>query len=159
MPRTLIIGYGNPLRGDDAAGCIAAYELEQRFHDDPEVEVITAQQLTPEMVDDVARSRFVLFIDASWGDEPGTIRQTQVEPDATPYGFTHHVTPASLLAGAEQLYGDAPPGVCITVAGWSFELSNKLSRGLRLRLPELVRQAAEIVNAERGANAVGSAPG
>ena len=66
MPGTLIIGYGNLLRGDDAVGCRAAYKLEQRFHGDPDVEVIAAQQLTPEMADDIARHSFVLFLMPRW---------------------------------------------------------------------------------------------
>ena len=33
MPDTLIIGYGNPLRGDDGAGYIAAELLRERIHD------------------------------------------------------------------------------------------------------------------------------
>ena len=71
MPGTLIIGYGNLLRGDDAVGCRAAYELEQLFRDDPDVEVIASQQLTPEMADDVAGSDFVLFLDAATGEDAG----------------------------------------------------------------------------------------
>ncbi len=65
MTETLIIGYGNLLRGDDAVGCHAAHELEQHYRDDPEVEVIATQQLTPEMAEDVSRCGLVLFLDAS----------------------------------------------------------------------------------------------
>ena len=67
MAGTLIIGYGNPMRGDDAIGCHAARELEQHFWNDPTVEVMATQQLTPEMVDDILQRDFVLFLDASFG--------------------------------------------------------------------------------------------
>ena len=80
MTGTLIIGYGNLLRGDDAVGCHAAHELEQHYRDDPEVEVIATQQLTPEMAEDVSRCGFVLFLDASSAEKPGTIRQSRVLP-------------------------------------------------------------------------------
>jgi hydrogenase maturation protease len=146
---TLIIGYGNLLRGDDAVGCHAAHELEQHYRDDAQVEVIAAQQLTPEMAEDVSRSEFVLFLDASSEGTPGAIRGTHLSAESGPGGFTHHLTPSSLLSAAEQLYGDAPEAMCLTIAGWSFEFSNKLSRGVQLRMPEYIRQAREAVESYR----------
>ncbi len=152
MTGTLIIGYGNLLRGDDAVGCHAAHELEQHYRDDPEVEVIATQQLTPEMAEDISRCGFVLFLDASSAEGPGTIRQTRIWPGNAPDGFTHQLTPSSLLSAAQQLYGDAPEAVCITLEGWSFEVGNKLSDGARLRLPELIRRAQEVVESYRPQN-------
>ena len=102
MPGTLIIGYGNLLRGDDAIGCCAARELERYYHDSGEVRVIAAHQLTPEMADDIAASQFVLFMDASCGEDPGTIRVTKLSPDSTPNGFTHQLNPATLLSAVDQ---------------------------------------------------------
>ena len=45
----LVIGYGNPLRGDDAIGHRIAQMMEQRLPDD-EVQIQTVYQLTPELV-------------------------------------------------------------------------------------------------------------
>jgi hydrogenase maturation protease len=149
---TLIIGYGNLLRSDDAVGCHAAHELEQHYRNDLQVEVIATQQLTPEMAEDVSRCGFVLFLDASSAEEPGTIRQSCVLPANTPSGFTHQLTPSALLSAAQQLYGDAPEAICITLEGWSFEVGNKLSSGARLRLPEFVHQAQEVVESYRQQN-------
>jgi hydrogenase maturation protease len=146
---TLIIGYGNLLRGDDAVGCHAAHQLEQHYRDDPEVEVIGTQQLTPEMAEDVSRCGFVLFLDAASAEKPGTIRQTRVLPGNAPGGLTHQLTPSSLLSAAQQLYGDAPEAICITLEGWSFEVGNRLSDGARLRLPQLVHQAQKVVESCR----------
>ena len=149
MPGTLIIGYGNLLRGDDAVGCRAAYALEQLFHDDPEVEVIASQQLTPEMAEDIARRDFVLFLDAATGEKPGTLRQTRVSAWPGPTGFTHQLSPSSLLSAAEQLYGDAPEAISITLAGWSFDLSNQLSPGAAQRLPGMIRLVRDAVESQR----------
>ena len=53
----LIIGYGSPLRGDDAAGPIAARQLAQQgFH------ALDVHQLTPELAEPVAKARMVPFI-------------------------------------------------------------------------------------------------
>lgn len=145
----LIIGYGSLVRGDDAAGFLAACQLQHYFQNDPDVEVLPARQLTPEMAEFIAESSFVLFMDASSRDQPGEIRQAQVQPQAGRNGFTHHLTPASLVAAAQNLYGDAPPAMQITLAGSSFELADQLSRSAKLRLPDFIRQAQDIVGSQR----------
>jgi hydrogenase maturation protease len=145
----LIIGYGNLLRGDDGVGCHAACALEEAFRNDSEVEVIASQQLTPEMAEDVSRRAFVLFIDASFGETPGMIKRAVVAPDAGPASFSHYLTPSSLLTAAEQLYGDAPPAMSLTLAGWCFEMGSKMSAGARLRMPDLLRQAKETIASHR----------
>lgn len=149
MARILIVGYGNALRGDDAVGYRAAEELQQHYRDDPEVEIIACHQLTPEMAEEISRSEFALFLDASSSDEPGKIWQTRVLPASEAAGFTHHVTPASLLSAAEKLYGHVPEAVCITLAGWSFQLDDKLSRRAEMLLPVLVGRARDAVELHR----------
>src|ERR1039458_487126 len=84
----LIIGYGNLLRGDEAIGCHAAHALEEAFREEPEVEVIASQQLMPEMADDVARSGFVLFLDASQEGTAGALRRAAALPEPGPGGFS-----------------------------------------------------------------------
>ncbi len=149
MAGTLIIGYGNMLRGDDAIGCRAAYQLEQLFRDDPGVKVIASQQLTPEMADDVAESDFVVFLDAATGEVPGALRRTRIVAQRGPSGFTHQLTPSSLLSAAEQLYGDAPEAISITLAGWCFDISNQLSPAATGRFPDMIRLAQEAVETHR----------
>jgi hydrogenase maturation protease len=149
VPGTLIIGYGNPMRGDDAVGCHAARVLEQHFWNDPDVEVVATQQLNPEMVDDILQRDFVLFLDASFGNQPGTILRTTVSPEPGPGGFDHHSTPASLLTAAAQLYGDAPFAMSITMAGWSFDSGQKMSQTVTRRMTDFIRLAQEAVEAHR----------
>jgi hydrogenase maturation protease len=149
VPGTLIIGYGNLMRGDDGIGCQAARALEQHFWNDPNVEVVAAQQLTPEMAEDLAQRDFVLFLDASFGEQPGTIKRITVSPEPGPGGLSHHLTPSLLLTAAEQLYGDAPFAMSITMAGWSFELGQKMSQIANRRMPDLIRLAREAVEAHR----------
>ena len=149
MPGILIIGYGNLLRGDDATGVLAARELEHYFQDDDEVEVIAAQQLTPEMAEIVSRGSFVLFLDASQEFDSGNVRCVPVEPGGDACRFTHHLTPASLLRAAQQIYGQAPPAMSLTLAGWEFALSNEVSMEGQESLPEFIRQAKETVASQR----------
>src|SRR5208283_4534442 len=107
MSRVLIIGYGNPLRGDDGFGWRAATRLLGLVAD-PEVEVMAVQQLTPELMEPISRAGRVVFIDAAAGGEPGVLREREVAADPETQRFTHHSTPGGLLAGAAALFGRAP---------------------------------------------------
>ena len=152
MSRILIIGYGNVLRADDGAGYRAAEELQRHYRDDPEVRVFAAHQLTPEMAAEISSNDFVMFLDASSEAEPGKIWQVAVSPEATLSGFTHQLTPASLLSAAEKLYGHAPEAVCISMAGWSFNLDDKLSRRAKMLLPVFISQAKQAAESHRRAS-------
>ncbi|EQD29207.1 hydrogenase maturation protease, partial [mine drainage metagenome] len=64
---TLIIGYGNPMRGDDGAGPALVEALHKRLGDnaDRDLEIVSCMQLTPELTHDMSRSQRVIFADAS----------------------------------------------------------------------------------------------
>ena len=146
MPRTLIIGYGNPLRGDDGFGWHAALRLRDLIHD-AGIEILPVHQLTPELMDPISRARRVIFIDAAVGEEPGKMTVTTLETTggAAP-AFTHFATPAALLVGARSLYGAKPEGLLITVVGLDFELGEELSEPVRRALESLVgRRIRELI--------------
>jgi hydrogenase maturation protease len=126
----LIIGYGNPLRGDDAFGYRAAERIPG---------AIAVHQLTPELMDPIARADRVLFLDATTEGAPGEIRRRQVLPAAGASNFTHHATPESLLAGAQSLYGRAPEATLITVTAATFTLGAPLSAEVAQALEEVLR--------------------
>jgi hydrogenase maturation protease len=151
MARILIVGYGNPLRGDDGAGWRAAQRLRDLVRD-PEVEVLCLHQLTPELMEPLSRAAFAVFIDARAGGEPGAIRERRIEPLAGgPASFTHHSTPEALLAGARELYGSAAEAVMITVAGEDFALSAELSPPVERRLDDAVAAALRLAAAHPSA--------
>jgi hydrogenase maturation protease len=145
VPGILIIGYGSALRGDDAIGLHAAHELESLFLGDPEVGVVACHQLMPELAEDISGCELVIFLDASCEGKPGTLRCRPLSLETAPGSFTHHLDPASLLAAAEQLYGEVPPAFGITLTGWSFAVGSKLSAGAQQKLPDLVRRTRELV--------------
>src|ERR1035438_8030803 len=123
MPHTLILAYGNPLRGDDGLGPEAGERLRSMIHD-PDVEIRTLHQLTPELMEPISRAARVIFIDACEGMVPGEIVERSVEPSTAAPRFTHHATPEALLAGARALYGRAAAATALTVAGADFSLSS-----------------------------------
>ena len=137
MSRVLIIGYGNPLRGDDGFGWQAAVRLLDLIAD-PEVEVLAVQQLTPELMEPVSRARRVVFIDAAAAGEPGELRELAVAADPETPRFTHHSTPGGLLAGAAALFGHAPQATLYSVPGQDFGFGERLTPPVERALAEVV---------------------
>jgi hydrogenase maturation protease len=145
----LIVGYGNPLRSDDAVGQRMALILEQRLKAE-EIQVMTAYQLTPELVEPIRHVRLVIFIDARVGKTPGTINWQTVAPETGAGAFTHNVSPAILLGAANALYGVTPVGILISIVGATFDYSSELSPELNRMLPILTDQVEEIIRAHSG---------
>lgn len=137
MPRILIIGYGNTLRGDDGFGFLAAERLREAIRD-PEIQVLALHQLTPELMEPISRAGLVLFIDAGVEGEPGQLRFEPVEPEGDSAGrFTHFSTPAGLLAGARALYGGAARATMASAAGADFDVGEVLSPAMQRTLDEM----------------------
>jgi len=143
MARVLVIGYGNPLRGDDGLGWHAAQHLAPALAGF-DTEIITCHQLTPELSEAVSRADRVLFVDARTGGPPGALKVqkvTSIEPQAPT--FSHRFEPAALLAAARRIYGASPEGFVLSVVGRSFAYSEQLSSEVQTTLPELVGLARE----------------
>ena len=136
MPHTLIVGYGNVFRGDDGAGYLVAERLQEKIHD-PEIEILSQQQLLPELMETISRSARVIFIDASVSGGSKASR-IPLRPGPACSRFTHHVTPESLLAGAQALYGHTPEAVLYAIPGRNFENGQELSPSVRRAVDELV---------------------
>jgi hypothetical protein len=156
MSPLLVIGIGNPLRGDDGVGPRLAAEAEAlaprpRRGREPDLAVRAVQQLTPELAPEVAEARAVLFIDA-WLAPP-TIHVPPVGPrlvslglgDPVPLGdgspamlsdLSHHLDPVTLLRLADLLYSGRPRAHELLGPAEDFPHRRRFSRGLRQRLPQ-----------------------
>jgi hydrogenase maturation protease len=138
MARVLIIGYGNPLRGDDSLGWHAAQRLAETLHRE-DVDIRTCHQLTPELAEPLSQAALAIFIDASCVGLPGTVRCDQMLPNlAAVSDFTHHFDIPALLACAQILYGLCPPAVLCSVAAESFDLSENLTATVSAALPKVI---------------------
>ena len=140
----LVIGYGNPLRSDDAIGQHVAWELMKRF-DRADLLARIAHQLTPELAEIVSHFDTVVFIDARVGDRPGEISCEEVQPAVGTGAFTHNVTPAALLGAANDLYGRTPAGLLISIVGEVFDYGTDLSPRLCKMLSGITTKAADII--------------
>src|SRR5690349_11507086 len=78
---TLVIGYGNDLRGDDAVGQRVAMAVARWRR--PGVMAIAAHQLTPELATWLVRAKFAIFVDASYvEDESPSPQFKRIEPSS-----------------------------------------------------------------------------
>jgi hydrogenase maturation protease len=144
-----IIGYGNPLRGDDVIGQRIAQLMKYRFAGKG-VQVKTSYQLTPELVEPISHAQQVFFIDARLGETPGLVMQESVKPETDAGAFTHNVSPATLLDAASELYGATPLGILISIVGASFDYGSELSPQIEHMLPVLTDQVEEIIRTHSG---------
>jgi len=141
----LVLGIGNPLRGDDGVGALLAEQAAVSTAADPTgpVAVRCVQQLTPELAAELARLQRVLFIDA-WPAPAGAAPQLQpLSPAGGARADSHRLEPAALLAVSLALYGRAPEAQLLLVPATAFEHGTALSAELREALPQaraLLRQ-------------------
>ena len=124
----LLIGIGNPLRGDDGVGWHLVEGLGLQCH-----------QLTPELAEAVAAADRLLIVDA-WLAPPQS--GSLLRPLAAAGGWerdTHRVDPARLLALAEQLFDRCVPAHELLVPAFDFSWGDGFSPGLRRQLPQARR--------------------
>jgi hydrogenase maturation protease len=152
MSNVLVIGYGNPLRGDDAAGQVVARAVEQ-WHV-PNVNVLVLHQLAPELAEDLARVTTVFFIDASSDVMLEYPRVTEIQLKPSPISVSHFSSPQDLLELAKQLYGCIPRAYQIEVPAKEFELNEGLSAKAQLGVSEVLEYLREALNATQIANQV-----
>lgn len=145
--RCLILACGNTLRSDDGVGPWLAEWAENKFREESQVRVISRQQWTPELAEEIARCQSVLFIDCSVDSAPGSISLTPVEPTATLQGIaTHHQGAAELLALTRDLYSTQPTSAkLLTIGAGSTELGEQFSEAVTAALPEARRLIEEAV--------------
>jgi hydrogenase maturation protease len=141
----LVIGYGNPLCGDDGVGPHVVERLVN-VGLPANVEYLTLRQLTPELAEPISRAEAVIFIDAAaGGGTAGSITCRKLEPVATPFettqgAFTHHIKAGILIESARFLYGRQPAAWLYTVTGEDFNLGNSFSPAVESALPQLLDQ-------------------
>jgi hydrogenase maturation protease len=145
--RCLVLACGNTLRGDDGVGPWLADWAHRRFQNQHGFRIISRQQWTPELAEEIARAEAVLFIDCSLEATPGSISLSPVEPNSqVPRLATHHLSAAELLALARELYSALPrESWLLTIGAGSVALGEDFSAAVKAALPHACRRIEETV--------------
>ena len=154
MPRTLVVGYGNLDRADDGVAYYVVNALRHRLgqealgEDNTGLEELGAQvdsvflaQLVPELMDTLVNYRQVIFVDAHVLEDVPDLHCAPVLPAYVSSAFTHHMTPAMLLALLKVLYQQEPRGHIVSIRGHDFDFC----RGLSVATEALVQPAVECI--------------
>lgn len=142
MSRSLVIGFGNIDRADDGAAHAVVNLLRRRLgeeelgegetglddlDDSGKVDSVFLIQPVPELADNLARYDRVVFVDAHVDPNMSALYCAPIQPESAPPLFSHHLTPAMLLALAGVLHGKAPRGHLVSVRGIDFDFHRGLS--------------------------------
>ncbi|MES9899005.1 MAG: hydrogenase maturation protease [Sedimenticola sp.] len=122
----LIIGYGNPSRGDDALGPEFIRRIE-RLENLSGFDALTDFQLQIEHALDLEERALVLFVDAC--ESVGApFEFTQLAPQQDESYSSHAMSPAAVLAVYQQIHKQPPPpAFLLGIPGYHFELGIPIS--------------------------------
>lgn len=119
VKKILVIGFGNPSRGDDGLGPAIAERLEQENLQN--VTVDSDYQLTVEDSAEAAKYDIVIFADASVNcDEPFSFKALAAK-ESTSFS-SHSVEPAEVMGLAEKLFKSKAQPFMLEIRGYNFEM-------------------------------------
>jgi hydrogenase maturation protease len=139
-PSTLILGWGNISRGDDALGPLFIAGLRAQLPQDQidDFEFLEDYQLQIEHALDLVGRRRVLFVDASLTCAPPFEVQT-VQPRRDTSYTSHALTPEALLQVFADFQGcPPPPASLLAIRGECFDLGESMSQAAQSHLLDAV---------------------
>ncbi len=152
-PRTIVIGIGNPDRGDDAAGRILARLLRRQLPRD--IEVIELAGEATALLARLDGAEAVYLVDACVsGAIPGTVRRFDLSAEPLPCGIdalsTHGLALTEALELARSLRLLPARSIVYAVEGQCFELGAGLSPPVDAALAVIARRLrCEIIGCHR----------
>ena len=148
-PTFIVIGYGNPNKGDDAIGQKVVAQLQALKT--PNLEACAVSQLTPELSSKLARASVAIFVDACKLKNTDTVQVkaldacgTETTGSALP-GFGHSCSPCSLLALTQSVYGHFPKAWWVEVPANDFTIGQPLSNLAEQGVNQALRAIASLI--------------
>ena len=148
QPSTLVLGWGNLSRGDDALGPLFVAWLRAQLPADlrDQVEFLEDYQLQVEHALDLAGRRRVLFVDASLTCV-APFEARGVSPSRDTSYTSHALSPEALLQVFIDFEGSAPPPVTLlAIRGEAFELGEPMSAAAQRHLVAALAWALDWVS-------------
>jgi hydrogenase maturation protease len=143
-PRSLVLGCGNPERGDDGLGPALIERIAQL--DRPDVETDADYQLNIEDAATLAGCERVLFVDASL-TAPAPFGLERLAPSAEIAFTSHSVSPGAILAICHDHFHHAPEAWVMGIRGDRFEFGAGLSPVARANLDAAFERAVALLDA------------
>jgi hydrogenase maturation protease len=129
-PPVLVIGFGNPGRGDDGAGPELIDHLGQFIDGTPwadQVETMVCFQLMIEHAESLNHRSMVVFVDASEVAEP-PCHVSRVVPQRDRSYTSHELSPAALLDIQQRAFCESPEDAwLLEIPGRVFGLGQPMS--------------------------------
>ena len=153
VPHMLIIGYGNPDRGDDGAALHVVNRLRMRLGQPPLVEddgglgdlgrdtAVFVPQLVPELAVDAAAYESIVLVDAHVTEELRPVVYLRLQPEYHPPTLSHQLSPSMFAWLVQAASGKNRSAFLVSLRGHCFEQQ----RGLSPATAALVDPAAEKV--------------
>ncbi len=114
--RTALMGFGNPVRSDDAVGIYVVQQLQQQLHDAEHISVFDMGTSAFEVLFQLRDHQQIILVDAvvNSGDPVGTLYRLPAEevrraPQDDPMVFLHSLRWDQALSYAKKLLGDDYP--------------------------------------------------
>jgi hydrogenase maturation protease len=140
--KTLLIGLGNLIMGDEGIGVQAINAIRQRYSFEPPVEVVDGGTLGLDLLSYFEQRDAVVIVDAvNFGKEPGYIgllRDDEVPAQINTKLTVHHIGLSDILSSL-KLLGKSPKRITLVgIQPESIEFSLNLSSTLKARFQELI---------------------
>ena len=150
MRNFLVLGLGNLLMSDDAAGLHAVYALQKTYPDAVNFRILDGGTLGLDLLGPIAWADQLLILDAvDVAAAPGAV--VRVEGDDIDSVFASKLSPHQMglrdILAAAELCGDRPADlVLLGIQAESISMSMDLSPAVRTGLERLVGVAAEMID-------------
>ncbi|MEI8324381.1 MAG: HyaD/HybD family hydrogenase maturation endopeptidase [Betaproteobacteria bacterium] len=144
--RAVVLGIGNTILSDEAAGVRAVEALEQAYRMPDDVMVIDGGTSGMEMIEDLSNLDFLIVIDVvKTGAAPGTV--VKIEGEEIPVFFRHKLSPHQIalpdvLASLELLDTMPKEIIVLGVEPITLELGMEMTPTVAAKVPVLAAMAA-----------------
>ena len=156
--KTAIMGFGNPVRSDDAVGIYVIDQLKKLIEDNPQISLFDMGTSAFEVLFNLKGHQKIRIVDAvvNTGEEPGTIYKVPAEevrkaPEDDPMVFLHSLKWDQALSYARKIMGEAYPDdiVVYLIAVDNTRLQIQLSDEVRSAGEKVVQYLMEEINTSR----------
>ena len=148
----MVIGYGNPSRGDDGVAHHVVDALRQALAPCEQTKLVKAHQLDIALAEEIASQDMVVFVDAAMEPVDGEalrVLPLHAEPAPPTDLDSHSLTPASLLSLTGWLYERIPEAVIVALTGQNFSFGPELSATARSIIPQAVSTILRLLSGAR----------